>query len=121
LVSLSAGSTIQKSKEKKWFKFTSSKSIGTSCESFLFNVLPLDAQWSTHDEITKKVFGMEDIFIESGLYDIIINNWQLEAEIEGGGRLGDIPEYYEKDFDAGPYCRDQNTFEWHVNDANHLI
>ena len=106
---------------KEWFRLTSSKAIGTSCESFLFDVMPLDAQWNKHEDITKKVFDMKDTSIKAGLYEIIINNYQLEQEIEGNGRLGDIPEYYEEDFDAGPYCKDHNAFDWHVNDATHII
>jgi hypothetical protein len=107
--------------KKEWYKLISSKTIGTPCESFLFHVLPLDAQWNRHAEITKDVFEMKDKLVNTGLYEVIINNWQLQPEVEGGGRLGDIPEYYHEDFDAGPYCRDHNTFEWHVNDATHLI
>ena len=106
---------------KEWFKFNSRKAIGTPCDSFLFSVMPIDVEWSRHNEITENVFAMKDESIKTGMYEVIINNWELEEEVEGGGRLGDIPEYYKDDYDAGPYCKDHNTFDWHVNDATHLI
>lgn len=108
-------------KRKEWYKLNSSKSIGTPCESFLFDVMPLDAEWNTHEEITAKIFELKDTSIKTGLYEIVINNWQLQREVEGGGRLDDIPEYYDKDFDAGPYCKDPNAYDWHINDATYLI
>lgn len=107
--------------KKEWFKFKNNKTIGTPCESFLFTILPLDVQWNRHADITKNVFHMKDESLKTGVYEIIIHNWQLETEVEGGGRLGDIPEYYHKDYDPGPYCKDRNSFDWHVNDATHII
>jgi hypothetical protein len=55
------------------------------------------------------------------LYDLIVTNWKLEKEVEGGGRLGDIPQYYHPNFNAGPYCSDSHTDDWHVDDATHII
>merc|ERR1712194_725571 len=108
-------------KKKRWYKLTSSKSIGTPCESFLFNVMPLSAQWSGHNDMTQDVVEGKDKMLRTGFYDIIINNWLLRPEVEGLGRLGSIPEYTGLSYDAGPYCKDNSTFEWQVDDATHII
>mmetsp|Transcript_584 Transcript_584/g.1146 ORF Transcript_584/g.1146 Transcript_584/m.1146 type:complete len:1344 (+) Transcript_584:204-4235(+) len=107
--------------KKRWYKLMSSKSIGTPCESYLFSVMPLAAQWNSHADMTSGVLEGEDMILSAGFYDIIINNWPLEYEVEGTGRLGNIPEYFESNFDGGPYCKDSSAFEWHIDDATHII
>ena len=62
----------------------------------------------------------DDIQIEPGMYELVFTNWQLEKEVEGTGRIGNIPEYYESD-DQGPYCKDSSEFEWNIDDATHII
>ena len=55
------------------------------------------------------------------LYDFIIEKWQLTPEVESdNGRIGSLPLYYESE-DVGPYCADNETFDWDVEDATHLI
>ena len=108
-------------KKKRWYKLTSSKSIGTPCKSFLFDVMPLSAQWSGHIDMTQDVVEGKDRMLRTGFYDIIINNWLLRPEVEGSGRLGSIPQYTRSGYDAGPYCKDNSTFEWQVDDATHII
>ena len=101
----------------------SSKSIGTPCESFLFGVLPLVEQWNSNKlDITDHVREGKDRELSTGLYEIIITNWKLEQEVEGTGRIGNIPEYFNLDADKlGPYCQDSSTSDWDINDATHII
>ena len=106
---------------KRWYKLMSSKSIGTPCESFLFDILPMSAQWSGHIDMTQDVRKGKDRTLLAGLYDIIIDNWQLEPEVEGLGRMGYMPGYAHPKFDAGPWCKDESTFEWDLDDATHII
>ena len=70
--------------------------------------------------MTHDVFEGKDRVLKAGLWDIVISNWQLEEEVEGTGRIGNIPEYYNSD-DLGPYCKDESTSEWDINDATHII
>ena len=107
--------------KKEWHKMKSSKSIGTPCESFLFSLLPLSAQWSGHEEITHDIFERNDTLLSTGIYDVIIDNWQLESEVDGKGRLGNIPEYTRKSYNVGPYCEDVDSWEWDPDDATHII
>jgi hypothetical protein len=103
---------------KKWHAHNSRKSIGTACESFLFKLMP---EWNQYTDITQDVVSRLDTKLSAGLYDLIVTNWKLEKEVEGGGRLGDIPQYYHPNFNAGPYCSDSHTDDWHVDDATHII
>ena len=105
---------------KKWQKFFSGKSIGTPCESFLFSVLPLKDQWGKYTDITEDAHDRKDKILSTGLHEIIITNWKLEDEVEGNGRIGNIPEYYKSD-NQGPYCKDSKEFEWNIDDATHII
>jgi hypothetical protein len=106
--------------KKQWYTHKSGKSIGTACESFLFHIVP-NYQWTKQVDITHDVFSRKDRELATGFYDIIITNWLLEEEVEGTGRLGDIPQYYDTEFNAGPYCNDEETFDWHIDDATHII
>ncbi|KAL9187924.1 hypothetical protein ACHAXT_006302 [Thalassiosira profunda] len=106
--------------KERWHKQIRGKSIGTPCESFLFSVLPLSAQWSGRADATHQVRGKDRVF-PPGLYDILFENWPLEKEVEGTGRLGNIPAYFKPGYDAGPYCEDSTTFDWHIDDATHII
>ena len=103
--------------KKQWYKLASGKAIGTPCESYLFSVMP--AQHSETD-ISDDVRDGKDKNLHPGLYEIVFDKWQLEPEVEGTGRIGNIPEYYNSD-DIGPYCEDSSTFEWDINDATHII
>ena len=83
--------------------------------------MPLSAQWEGRADITRAVFEGRDRTLSAGLYEVIATDWRLEPEVEGTGRIGNIPEYYRQDFDAGPHCRDRRAFEWHLDDATHII
>ena len=67
------------------------------------------------------VVSRKDTRLSAGLYDIIVSNWKLEKEEEGNGRLGNIPKYFHRDFDPGPYCNETTAFDWHIDDAVHII
>ena len=56
-----------------------------------------------------------------GLYEVLIKNWPLEEEVEGTWRIGNILEYYKDNGDIGPYCNDESEYEWHIEDATHII
>ena len=103
---------------KKWYTHKSKKSIGTACESFLFALTP---EWAGNADVTLDSLSRVDRKLQAGLYDVIITDWKLEKEVEGTGRLGNIPEYFHPDFYPGPYCSDRNSFDWHIDDATHII
>eukprot|EP00970_Alexandrium_tamarense_P001360 scaffold145_cov195-Alexandrium_tamarense.AAC.4 len=106
--------------KNQWVKHLTGKAIGTPCESFLFQQSLDDASWSKETEITHVMSQRRDKELSPGLYDITISNWQLEKEVEGTGRIGNLPEYYKSD-DLAPYCSDATTFEWNIDDASHII
>eukprot|EP00984_Skeletonema_dohrnii_P020982 scaffold10365_cov102-Skeletonema_dohrnii-CCMP3373.AAC.5 len=103
---------------KKWYTHSSRKSIGTACESFLFNLTP---EWSEQADITHDVVSRTDSKLSAGLYDLIVTNWKLEKEEEGTGRLGNIPQYFHPNYNPGPFCNDSHSFDWHIDDATHII
>ena len=106
--------------KKEWYKLKSGKAIGTPCQSFLFHYELDGTQWDEEKDISNKARSMEDHLIRPGLHEILIKGWQLEKEIEGTGRVGNIPEYFKAD-DVGPYCSDKNTWDWDIEDATHII
>lgn len=78
-------------------------------------------QWGNEMDITDAFAQRSDVPIaSSGLYEIMFTNWQLEEEVEGTGRIGNIPEYFNSD-NIGPYCEDRSSFEWDVDDGTHII
>lgn len=106
--------------EKQWYKLESKKKIGTPCNSFLFHPSLNRTKWSDESDITNAVSKRLDQSLGSGFYEIVLDNWKLEKEIEGSGRIGNIPEYFNSK-NLGPYCSDGSTFEWHIDDATHII
>ena len=106
--------------KKQWYRLESSKSIGTPCSSYLFHPSLDGTKWSSGTDTSRLVSQRIDELLGPGLYDILISDWQLEPEVEGTGRLGNLPEYYKKD-NLGPYCSDSSTFEWDIEDATHII
>ena len=108
--------------KEQWYRLESGKAIGTPCESHLFDS-SLDAtQWGNEEDITGSLTDPKDVPIKAGLYEIVIEHYQLEKEVEGTGRIGNIPEYYERDADEmGPFCKDESAYEWQIDDATHII
>eukprot|EP00986_Skeletonema_menzelii_P013396 scaffold7734_cov145-Skeletonema_menzelii.AAC.4 len=104
----------------RWYRLRSSKSIGTPCLSFLFHPMLNDISWSRSRDITQTFTEGIDEVIAPGLYEVTIGHWQLEKEVESAeGRTGNLYEYVKKN--GSPYCRDENSFEWDINDATHII
>ena len=106
--------------KSQWYKLKSGKAIGTPCESYLFHPSLDSTKWSNEIDATRIFSQRSDEYIVPGLYEILISNWQLEKEIEGTGRIGNLPEYYNSD-NLGPYCNDRSTYEWNIDDATHII
>ncbi len=108
--------------KRKWYKLRSGKAIGTPCESFLFGLANLGVKWSNKQNITDAVYLREGYPVTSGIYDVLVDDWELgPANIMGKGRVGNIPEYTRNSFDIGPYCKDEATWNWDPNDATHMI
>jgi len=79
-------------------------------------------KWSDKQNITDKVYSGEDFPFTSGIYDVLVDNWELEPDrIMGKGRVGNIPEYTQNSFNVGSYCKDESTWNWDPDDATHLI
>jgi len=107
--------------KKEWFKRFSGKAIGTPCNSFLFHPSLDNIEWSNDRAVTESMRGRLDESISPGLYEVMIADWRLEKEVEGSGRLGNIPEFFNSQGDLGPYCSDQKEFHWNIEDATHII
>jgi hypothetical protein len=106
---------------QKWFKRLNGKAIGTPCDSFLFHPLIDKTEWGETEQKTGRLADKLREYLGPGLYELVIKEWPLEKEVEGTGRIGNIPEYFKAEGDIGPYCRDEDDFEWHVQDATHII
>ena len=106
--------------KEKWYKHLSGKSIGTPCESHLFHTSLDDIKWEPKMDVACPLSHGIDVPLAPGVHEILFTNWQLEKEVEGTGRLGNIPEYFNSD-DLGPYCKDSSTYEWNIDDATHII
>lgn len=118
-------------KEETWDKVHRKKEIGTPCDSFLFHPIldglqgPATAgiKWSIPKSIVGTSDNGQEVELGPGLYDVMIDEWQLRPEIKESRvdwRLASPKEFY-KDADVGPYCADEDTFNWDVNDASFLI
>lgn len=108
--------------KEQWYKLVSGKAIGTPCQSYLFHSSLDGTQWGSEEDVTSSFLHRTDVPIKPGLYEIILDNWQLEKEVEGTGRIGNLPEYYKANAeDLGPYCKDASTSEWQIDDATHII
>jgi hypothetical protein len=76
--------------------------------------------WSSSKDITQTFNQGGEVKIPPGLYELFITNWKLEKEVDSsGGRTGNLFDYVKKS--GSPYCDDESTFEWDINDAVHLI
>merc|ERR1712087_119793 len=101
--------------KEQWYKHESGKAIGTPCESYLFHSSLDDTKWVKATDITSAVSERSDTPIAPGFYEVVFTNWKLEREVEGTGRIGNLPEYYTSN-DLGPYCKDSSTYEWDIDD-----
>ena len=109
--------------KEEWSKVYNGKAIGTPCKSYLFGASVNQIQWSLSEPvINTEATGSDDesengteIDLRPGLYDLVINKWQLVKTIE------DTKGYRAFSGDLGQYCSDPDTYSWDVNDATHLI
>ena len=106
---------------EKWFKRFAAKAIGTPCDSFLFHSSLDKTEWGQSSSVTKQMTDKVTEDLHPGLYEVIIKDWPLEQEVEGTGRIGNIPEYYQAEGDISPYCNDESDYDWHIEDATHII
>jgi len=108
--------------ENTWVKVYRKKAIGTVCESFLFQPALNDVKWSSPESVTGQSENGLEVDLGPGLYDVMIDKWQLKPEVKGtkDWRIASIKQFYEKK-DIGPYCSDLDTFEWNIEDASYII
>lgn len=106
---------------EKWFKRLNGKAIGTPCTSFLFHPSLDKTEWSQTISVTAKMTEKTTEPLAPGFYELVIKGWPLEKEVEGTGRLGNIPEYFKAEGDISPYCNDENDYDWQIGDATHII
>lgn len=107
--------------KEEWFKRLNGKAIGTPCNSFLFHPSLENTQWAGERAMTKSLKDRLDESLSPGFYEVVVNNWPLEKEVEGRGRLGNIPEYFKGKRNPGPFCTDESEYDWNIIDATHII
>ena len=101
--------------KKTWIKVFRKKSIGTPCHSYLFHPSLEDPSDGITWSEPKTIIGTSDNGLEvdlgPGLYDVMVNEWQLKPEVKGtkDWRIDSVHKFYEEK-DIGPYCADSDTF-----------
>ena len=106
-----------------WTKINRNKSIGTPCRHFLFHSHHDNVEWDKPIKAPGTSENGVEVILTPGLYDVVVNNWQLTPEVKGANqdwRIGDRQEYSKAE-DLGPYCADSDSFDWDIGDASHLI
>ena len=105
-----------------WEKFYRKKEIGTACQSFLFYPALDSVKWSPPETVKPLPSNGLEMELSQGLYDVIIDKWQLKPEIKGtkSWRIASVARFLEEE-DTGPYCSDTDTFDWNIEDASYLI
>ncbi len=96
--------------EKQWAKVYRKKVIGTPCPSFLFHSLLTDVAWSSPETVHGSLENGVELELGPGLYDVIVDNWQLKPEVRGkeDWRIKSMHDFYDENI--GPYCSDLDTF-----------
>ena len=110
-------------KSMLWKKVDRTKSIGTPCRHILFHPQLDSVEWDKPITTPGSSENGVEVILAPGLYDVVVDNWQLKPEVKGNKkewRIGDRKEYYTSD-DLGPYCADSDSFDWDIGDASHLI
>jgi len=95
-----------------WHRVNRTKEIGTSCQSFLFQVSEDTIEWI---DINDGVERTGDVSLQAGFYEVSIGNWKIRPDVE------QIPGYTQYDGSMGSYCSDPSTFDWDPMDAEHLV
>lgn len=101
--------------ENTWKKVYRKKAIGTPCTSFLFHSslsFSTDLKWSSPETIRGSPENGVEVELGPGLYDVMVDEWQLKPEVKAGSndwRIGSLRSLAEAK-DIGPYCSDMDTF-----------
>ena len=98
----------------EFYRVYEKKAIGTPCESFLFHVEPTSWQDYRSVKPSYKQLGSSSTSLPPGLYEITMDGWVLQ---------NDVPKYGYWNYlgTLGPYCSDGSTFDWNIDDAEHII
>ncbi|KAL7579512.1 hypothetical protein ACA910_007889 [Epithemia clementina (nom. ined.)] len=97
-------------KTKEFYRVYEKKTIGTPCDSFLFTT---EASWQTMAIIAADSKGNVPQ-LNAGFFQVTMNQWQLHNDTPVHG-------YESFNGDPGPFCSDPTTFDWDINDAEHLV
>lgn len=98
-----------------WVKVERKKTIGTPCESFLFHSTLDDIAWSSEETIPGVSDNGFEVELGPGIYDVMLDKWQLKPEVKGTGtdwRIGSVKNLVSTDT---PYCSDSDTFGESLN------
>ena len=84
---------------------------------------PAGIKWSIPKSIVGTSDNGQEVELGPGLYDVMIDEWQLKPEVKESSRsdwrLASLKNVLDED--VGPYCADEDTFNWNVDDASFLI
>ena len=96
----------------EFYRVYEKKSIGTPCESFLFKVQ--ETSWESFKTTVAATMHGTSVSLEAGLFELSLDRWELE---------NDVPTHGYEDYrgELGDFCSDPATFNWDINDAEHLI
>ena len=98
-------------KSNEFYREYKKKSIGTPCESFLFKVQ--QSTWKRFKKVSPTPKG-NSVTLGAGLFEVSLDHWELEEDVPDHGYEGYRGE-------LGHFCSDPTTFDWDINDAEHLI
>ena len=78
-----------------WEKVNRKKAIGTPCQSFLFHSTLDKIEWSGAETIEGVIDNGVEVELGPGLYDVMVNDWQLKPEVRGTKewRIGSMERY----------------------------
>lgn len=90
-----------------WFKVRNGKAIGTSCDSYLWNI---EEDWSGYSHVypsveMKRGYDLE-LDLEPGVHEVLVEGWRSQ-NITTESR--------------NQYCSDPRSYTWNIEDAVHLI
>jgi len=103
--------------DEKWRKVNQGKALGSPCQSHLFMVRDDTIAWADYQRATiTPVPSGNEIKLQPAFYEVTTDHWELKEEIP------DLPGYgWDFQGDLGPFCSDPSSFDWQLDDAEHLI
>lgn len=98
-------------KVKQWAKVYRKKAIGTPCHGYLFHSSLSSVAWSSPETVGGSSANGIELDLGPGLYDVMVDSWQLEPEVKGDEdwRVESMYGYYDEK-NIGPHCSDLDTF-----------